>query len=155
MQAYRLACELADRIVAVGVQSASLELDGCTPAQPVSLVHIHGTADQNVPINGGIGANAISGVSYRPPMYGATTFAAINGCGDRTRDSIDPANADVSTRTWRPCRDETEVRFITVAGAAHAWMGSRVVVRRRGNSTYPKLDSSAVIWSFLINHPRR
>ncbi len=155
MQAYRLACELADQIVAVGVQSSALEIDGCTPAHPVSLLHIHGTADQNVPIRGGVGANAISGVSFRPPVNGATTFAALDGCPARPRASIDPDNADVSIQTWGPCADGTEVRFMTVHGAAHAWMGSRGVSRRPGNPTYTNLDSSAVIWRFLVNHPRR
>ena len=154
MEAYRLACELSDQIVAIGVQSSSLELDRCAPAHPVSLVHIHGTADQNVPIAGGVGANAISGVSFRPPMFGATTFAALDGCPGRSRDSVDPDNPDVSIRTWGPGADGTEVRFMTVAGAAHAWMGAGVVTRRPDNPTYPKLDSSAVIWKFLVNHPR-
>ncbi len=48
--AYWLACELSDRIVAVGLQSGGLGLASCDPAQPVSLLHIHGTADTNVPI---------------------------------------------------------------------------------------------------------
>jgi poly(3-hydroxybutyrate) depolymerase len=43
---------------------------------------------------------------------------------------------------------------MTVTGAAHAWMGGHSVVRRPGNPTYAGLDSSAVIWKFLINHPR-
>ncbi|MGZ6979192.1 MAG: alpha/beta hydrolase family esterase [Acidimicrobiia bacterium] len=154
MQAYRLACELADQIVAVGVQSSSLELDDCRPARPVSLLHIHGTADQNVPIGGGIGAEAISGVSFRPPIDGIRTFAELDGCPATPSHSTDPANADVSIQTWGPCDDGTEVRFMTVAGAPHAWMGSRSVIQRPGNVPYAKLDSSAVIWQFLITHPR-
>ncbi len=154
MQAYRLACELSDQIVAIGVQSASLELDGCRPAQPVSLLHIHGTGDQNVPIDGGIGANALSGVSYRPPIEGIKTFAGFDGCPATPSRSTDPANADVSIQTWRPCHGGTEVRLMTVTGAAHAWMGGHSLVHRPGNPAYPDLDSSAVIWKFLINHPR-
>jgi polyhydroxybutyrate depolymerase len=154
MQAYRLACELADQIVAVGVQSSSLEFDGCRPAKPVSLLHIHGTADQNVPIRGGIGAQAISGVSFHPPIDGIKTFAGLDGCPPTPSQSTDPENADVSIQTWGPCDDGTEVRFMTVAGAPHAWMGSHAVIQRPGNAPYAKLDSSAVIWRFLIAHPR-
>ncbi len=152
--AYRLACELADTIVAVGVQSASLEIDGCQPARPVSLLHIHGTADQNIPINGGTGPNAVSGVSFRLPRLGAKTIAALDGCPAEPLRSTDPTNSDVSTETWRPCSDGTEVRFMTVDGAPHAWMGAPANARRRGVASYPGLDSSAVIWQFLIAHPR-
>jgi hypothetical protein len=33
-------------------------------------------------------------------------------------------------------------------------MGSRVMTRP-GTPSYARLDSSAVIWTFLIDHPRR
>jgi polyhydroxybutyrate depolymerase len=46
---YRLACELADRIVGIGVVAGTLGVDDCDPASPVSVLHIHGTADQYLP----------------------------------------------------------------------------------------------------------
>jgi polyhydroxybutyrate depolymerase len=151
MLAYRLACELADEIVAVGVQSSALELDGCRPAQPVSLLHIHGAADENVPLAGGKGPKALSGVSYNPPMDGARTIARLDQC-PTPRTSTDPSNPDISIETWDPCADGTEVRFLTVAGASHAWMGDRPA--RAGTTPYRGLDSAAVIWGFLDAHPR-
>ena len=62
--AYRLACELSDEIAAIGVQSAALEVNACRPSHPVSALQIHGSADQNIPINGGLGPKAISGVAF-------------------------------------------------------------------------------------------
>ena len=154
MQAYRLACELSDEIVAVGVQSSALEVDGCDPARPVSLLHIHGTADENVPLAGGVGPNAISGVSFNPPMDGAKTIAAADRCSGSPTRSADPTNADLLVTTWASCADGTAVEFMTVTGAPHAWMGSHPIIERPGNTPYPDLDSSAVIWKFLANHPR-
>jgi poly(3-hydroxybutyrate) depolymerase len=154
MLAYRLACELADTIVAVGVQSAALEVDGCQPAQPVSLLHIHGTADENVPINGGTGPNAVSGVSFRPPRAGAKAIATGSGCPPNPRRSTEVTNRDISIDTWGPCPDGTEVRFMTIDGAPHAWMGAPANAQRRGVPSYAGLDASAVIWKFLITNPR-
>ena len=41
--AYRLACELSDEIVAIGVQSTVLEISPCRPTHPVSVLQIHGS----------------------------------------------------------------------------------------------------------------
>jgi polyhydroxybutyrate depolymerase len=53
MLAYRLACDT--RIfAAIGPDSAT-ELGGCRSPAPVSVIHIHGTADHNIPYDGGTG----------------------------------------------------------------------------------------------------
>ena len=52
MMAYRLGCELSDRIAAIGVVSGVLVYDRCAPQRPVPLLHIHGTSDHVVPYEG-------------------------------------------------------------------------------------------------------
>jgi polyhydroxybutyrate depolymerase len=151
MLAYRLAWALSAPIVAVGVQSAARAVDGCRPGRPVSLLHIHGAADENVPLAGGKGPKGLSGVAYHPPMDGARTIAGLDRC-PAPRASTDADNSDLAIETWGPCADGVEVRFITVAGAPHAWMGPGPA--RPGVSPYRKLDSAAVIWEFLGAHPR-
>jgi poly(3-hydroxybutyrate) depolymerase len=74
---YRLACELSDRIVAVGLQAGGLMIDTCVPERPVSLLHIHGAQDTNVPIEGGVGSG-ISGVEF-PPV--ADSIARMRAAG--------------------------------------------------------------------------
>jgi polyhydroxybutyrate depolymerase len=153
--AYRLACEASDVFAAIGVQSSSLEVGNCRPSRPVSAIHIHGTADRNVPLRGGEGSNAISGVSFRRPIDGARTLALADGCGPKPRTQRDATNHDVTITQWTSCDDGTEVRFVTVHGASHAWMGHPTLVPRVVGEPYAKLDSSDVIWQFLSAHPRR
>lgn len=153
--AYRLACEASDVIAAIGVQSSSLELDHCRPSRPVSAIHIHGTADRNLPIGGGRGPNGVSGVSFRVPIDGARTLAAADGCRATPMTTRDPDNHDVTVTRWRSCDGHTEVRFLAVEGASHAWMGHPTAAPRLVGTPYAKLDSSAVIWRFLSTHPRR
>src|ERR1700726_1818960 len=43
--AYRLACDLANRIAAVASVTGSMWWDDCQPAQPISILEMHGTAD--------------------------------------------------------------------------------------------------------------
>jgi polyhydroxybutyrate depolymerase len=153
--AYRLACEASDVFVAIGVQSSSLEMSSCRPSRPVSAIHIHGTADRNVPLRGGEGPNAISGVSFRRPIDGARTLALADGCQPKPMTQRDSTNHDVTITQWTSCDDGTEVRFVTVKGASHAWMGHPTLAPRAVGEPYEKLDSTEVIWRFLSAHPRR
>lgn len=52
MMAYRLGCELADRVAAIGVVSGALVYERCAPTRPVPLLHVHGTSDHVVPYEG-------------------------------------------------------------------------------------------------------
>ncbi len=154
IMAYRLACELSDRIAAIGVQAGSIEIDDCAPQRPVSVLAIHGTADTNIPIDGGRGSG-LAGIAFTSPTGAVERFARIDGCS-APRVHTDPHNADVTVRTWPDGREGTEVRFVTVRGAPHAWMGHpspRGAAAGR-NQPYRDFDSSAAIWEFLAAHPR-
>lgn len=155
IMAYRLACELADKVAAVGVQAASLEIDGCRPASPVSLLHIHGLADRNIPIDGGVG-DGFAGIAFASPRESVSTFADIDGCDPAGQDGVSAPNAEVTTTTWGRCNAGVEVRFVTVAGAGHAWMGRESSPRaeRLTGAPYMGFDSAAAIWSFVADHPR-
>jgi polyhydroxybutyrate depolymerase len=148
MLAYRLACQGPGPFAAVAVQSAALLVDGCRPDRPVSLEHLHGTADDNVPLAGGQGSQSIAGVSFPPPRDGAVTVAAADGCPAAPGRATGDAGRTVET--WAPCRSGTEVRFVTVAGAPHAWMGSP-----RAGTAGGAVDASTELWSFLVAHPRQ
>lgn len=155
IMSYRLACELSDKIVAIGVQAGALEVDTCQPAQPVSVFHIHGTADRNIPIDGGHG-DGIADVAFAPPRDAVAAFLRSDRCPATSATSTSPDNPDVTIETWQPCTDGTAVTFVTVAGASHAWMGPTRGRARQAQTgpPYTKYDASAAIWSFLAAHPR-
>ena len=154
IMSYRLACELSDTVVAVGFQAGSLEIPRCAPDRPVSVFHLHGLADTNLPIDGGFG-EGISNTDFTSPRESVALLAGLNGCPDPV-DSTDPDNPDVSYRVWEPCDEGTSVEFVTVAGANHAWMGhpGTAVQRAMVGEPYPDLDASLAIWTFLARHPR-
>ena len=155
MMAYRLACELADKVAAIGVQAGPLGVAGCRPAKPVALLHLHGTADTNAPVAGGIGTSGISGVAFPPSIDGVRTIAAADGCELVPVRTVDAKNADVVTDTWPACRAGTSVMFVQVTGATHAWMGHPTLVAGTVGVPYAKLDASYLIVDFLLAHPRR
>ena len=160
IMAYRLACELYDRIAAIGVQAGSLGVDMCAPASPVSVIHLHGTADTNHPIDGGPGSGiaSLSGVVFRPARDAVEALAAANACAPSPVAETDPTNPDLTVTTWALCNNSTTVRYVVVEGATHAWMGHPAYSELASfylGEPYPNLDASRAIWSFLASHPMR
>jgi len=149
MMAYRLACEAADVFAAVGLQAGALGVDTCEPAAPVSLIHVHGTADTNVPLEGGVGSG-VAGVAFRPTLESLDAVGSPQGCDDVPVEAVDADNPALSTSTWS-CPDGVEVRLTLVADEAHGWFGGGRADRRDGPAS---VDSSLLIWDFLQQHPR-
>lgn len=150
MMAYRLACEASDVFVAVAGQSGTLAVPGCSPEEPVSVLHIHGDADTNVPIDGGRG-EGISAVDFPSPLAGIRTVASSMGCDP---DPVRTTDGPASTERWDGCDEGVEVAFTTVAGASHAWMGADASRRPGRPQPFQDFDSAAASWAFLAAHPR-
>jgi polyhydroxybutyrate depolymerase len=117
IMAYRLACDLAGRFAGVGAVAGSMVLDDCRPVRPVSVIAVHGTADDVVPYHGG----RIFGGATRPaPPAGAVVdrWAALDGCPEPQRTDVQGA---VTTATWTGCGGGTRVQLVTVDGGGHSW----------------------------------
>jgi polyhydroxybutyrate depolymerase len=113
MMAYRLACELSERIAGIASVSGTAALAKCEPARPVSVWEMHGTSDSLVPYDG-------------DPPYEATAalvqrWVTLNGC---TAAPTLSTNGITKTSTWNGCRQGTTVRLDTVSGGHHTWFGS-------------------------------
>jgi polyhydroxybutyrate depolymerase len=155
IMAYRLACEAADVFAGIGLQASSLGVEPCDPTEPVSLVHVHGLADRNHPIDGGAG-DGVANVVFHPALDGVRTIASADDCPAEPATTAHPTNPDVTVETWAPCAEGTEVELVKVAGASHAWMGGtpRPIQRALVGETYDRYSSAAAIWAFLAAHPR-
>jgi polyhydroxybutyrate depolymerase len=150
MLAYRLACD-SDIFAAIGPNSATL-LGSCTNPKPISVIHIHGTADRTIRFDGGRGQGVaqIDG----PPI------PSVNAMW-RSIDRCDPPSITTSgavTISLANCPDGRTVELITIAGAGHQWPGapSRPVVQRLLHTDPPSnaLDATATIWQFFADHPK-
>jgi polyhydroxybutyrate depolymerase len=135
---YRLACELPSRIAAAAPVAATLISD-CSPKAAVSILHVHGVEDENIPMEGGKGTRGVTGYDWPPVQAGIDRWRTLNGCPATPKTM---AVGDVTTRSWTPCRSKTEVRLVTLAGVAHTW---------------PKESYAATpeIWRFFAAHPKR
>lgn len=153
---YKLACELSDVVVAIGVQAGSNVVSNCHPAFPVSIFHLHGTGDTNVPINGGKGSG-VSGTTFVSARSSVDAMVTVDRCSDSTPKSLVATNSDIAALSWTQCASNTEVRLVTVKGATHAWMGHP---SQTANSAayvgvpYANLDATRAILSFLLSKTR-
>ena len=157
IMAYRLACELSDRIVAIGVQAGSLGIDDCRPMQPVSVLHVHGLADTNHPIDGGRGTG-VAGVEFRSGRDAVTEMSMKFDCIADPSVRTMTSNEDVENFVWSGCEEGSSVELVTVAGASHAWMGHQAATAGAAalvGEPYTDFDASRAIWSFLNQHSRR
>lgn len=148
MMSYRLACEASDLIAAIGVVSGAQTSSPCKPANPVSVIHIHGSADQNVTLAGGVGAKAAD-KEPKPPVLDAIRFWAH-------RDGA-PAQAKSST-TGRVQKDDykgpaAEVVYYLIEGGGHSWPGGQRILDAL-DAPSKDLQATPLIWQFFAAHPK-
>lgn len=115
---YRYACEGEEPVAGVASVAGAMAFEECDPAAPVSVLEIHGTADEVVPVDGGELADFTQASRPVPSAQEtAERWAELNECGEPTVDTADP----VTTTTWSGCREEAAVRLIVIEGAGHTW----------------------------------
>ncbi len=108
---YRLACDRADLFAAILSLAGNAASVPCQPSRPVSVLHVHGTADDAVPFAGA-----------EPSV---TQWAGLDGCsGGRTRGEdldLDAGVPGVETRTEATtgCPAGAAVDLWTIEGGGH------------------------------------
>lgn len=147
MMAYRLACEAAGKVSGIAPVAATLMTDGCSPEEPVSVLHIHGLADENVPIDGGRNSKGLQR-QYRPPVRdGLAVFVEADDCATAPDESVE---GEVATATWSGCADGKAVELVTIESGGHSWPGG---ARLAGFLDAPsaELDATREIWDFFAS----
>lgn len=156
MLAYKLACELSDQIKGIGIQSASLGMNECKSSTPVKVIHIHGTADTNFPLEGGLGSG-VANTSFRSARFAVDTLVGVNRCSKDPAVVRDDENSDITVYSWIECSNSVGIRYITVDGASHAWMGGAAQsssAQSLVGTPYLKLDSTRALLSFLLSESK-
>ncbi len=120
--AHTLACEHADQVAAIASLAGAMDVDGaCDPTEPVSVVQVHGDADDTIFYGGG----RIDGRSYTSAAATVDRWRNADGCSGAAlpgapldADASVPG-ADLSPITWSGCRGGAEVALWRITGANH------------------------------------
>lgn len=136
--ATRLGCERSGLIAAVvSVAGAYGGLAPCRPDRPVSLLEIHGTADQVVPYDYAAPGGVLGWVR---------AWAQRDGCRAGPRRSV--VAARVARLDWSSCRSGTAVAHLAISDGRHQWPGATPP-----DPGPPSTISAAVeAWRFLSTH---
>ena len=125
---YRFACEQADLVAALVSLAGATFADpaDCAPSEPVSVVQIHGTADDVIRYEGGTLDNG----SYPGAETTAETWATYDGCDETSSplsakvdvdadlaDGADPAETTVAE--WSGCKSGAAVQLWTIPDGGH------------------------------------
>jgi polyhydroxybutyrate depolymerase len=150
IMAYRLACD-TDLFAAIGPDSATL-LGTCPAPKPLSVLHIHGTADQRIPYAGGKG-EGYAHIDGPPVETVVATWRTVDGCEPPAVATAGPVTTSTAT-----CPGGRAVESITIAGAGHQWPGSpqKPVQQTLLGTDAPAtaLDATDVFWRFFAAHPK-
>jgi polyhydroxybutyrate depolymerase len=146
---FHLACNLSNRIAAIGSVTGSMvpfTMANCNASHPTPVIQIHGTADATVPYNGASGWTAsIPSVmthwaNYNNCNSSPTTTAVpnTNTTDGSTVEKIVYANGD----------NCTEAVHFKITGGGHTWAGSSFPLTGTNND----INASKEVWNFVSKY---
>ncbi|MEJ7583592.1 MAG: PHB depolymerase family esterase [Acidimicrobiales bacterium] len=165
MMSSALGCALSERIAAIAPVAGVTKLDDCDPGRPVPVLAFHGTADDILLFNGGVGSGlgrALGGAETSSTTtttlpadldgegYPATVaaWAEHNGCEPDARD--EDVSDEVIRRVY-DCPEGGDVEFAIIKGGGHTWPGSefsKSIANIVGPTTFD-IDATGEIWAFF------
>jgi polyhydroxybutyrate depolymerase len=144
---FELACQLSDKIAAIGSVAGSMSkktYDACNPSHPTPIVSIHGTLDDMVYYDGGnhyeTESKSLPTVNEYWTNFNKTIAHEVISLPDiNTSD-----NSTVELTRYLNGENCTSVEHYKVTGGKHAWPGS--VLYPAANKD---INPSKIIWDFV------
>ena len=144
--ALRLACDMPDRIAAIGGVAGAYLVDLSKCPGGVPGIFFHGKADKIVPFEGG------PSKSFTLPFPNIATFvedyARLNGCELDETVILDTPN--VLGVRYEGCAPGAEVVFYTIADGGHTWPGGNPLPRAITGKTTQEIDATQLMWDFFM-----
>eukprot|EP00457_Paulinella_chromatophora_P010700 gb/GEZN01010812.1/.p1 GENE.gb/GEZN01010812.1/~~gb/GEZN01010812.1/.p1 ORF type:complete len:371 (-),score=9.89 gb/GEZN01010812.1/:98-1090(-) len=159
LMSHRLACEASNRVAAIAPVSGTLNIAPCEPTRPVPIMELHGTADINIPFNGGTGCG-ISGANFSGVPFTVDFWAQVAGCNCTYADTQNnkcgttylQENAATCTKLAGACI--VPVVLCMIQDGGHGWPGGVQGVAIPGcNAKVANFNASMRIWEFFASNP--
>ena len=143
---YTLMCQAGDTFKGAGIVAGLMDgviADSCAPSGPKPLIHLHGTADSIVPIEGDLPTpSAHDSVKY---------FAKLNNA---TKEEIVGISENTTSYIYRPEGEGAEARFYSIEGFVHYWPGTPYIGKTEGKQIEDNsgISATALIWQFFSKY---
>ena len=165
MMSFRLACELTGKLAAIAAVAGNMPYDlaqHCSPARPIPVLLISGTADPLMPWSGGeAGSRHVKVGRVLSVAQTVKFWTDHNQCSstpaitwETPRDPRDGTR--VRQEVYGGGQEGTEVILYAIEGGGHAWPGGyRYLPEILVGKMSQNLDATEVIWNFFKNHSRK
>jgi polyhydroxybutyrate depolymerase len=150
LMCYELACQLDNRIAAIGSVAGLMvnsRIESCSASRAVPILEMHGTNDLNLPY-----AGMINGIDTLIGVDSVMHFWTLHDQCDQTPTSTNLPNSnttDGSTVTkfvWPNCEGGSSVELYKVINGGHTWPG------KTGANTNRDIIADQEIWRFFLKH---
>jgi len=146
-----LGCELNDRIAAIAPVAGSPYSDVlCRGKRPMPVIAFHGSDDQLVPFEGGVGGRL--GLAVKGVRQNMKDWSGHNGCTAAL--NTERVAADILRESYSACKDGANVVLYVVEDGGHTWPGAAVDAALLGKTTH-SIDATALAWQFFAEHARK
>jgi len=150
MFSHRLACEMADTFRAIAAVAGPDGTLSCSPARPISVLHIHAKNDTHVLFTGGAGKDAFRDQSKVANFVSVpetiSRWTQRNHCMAPPTRVLEVPGA--YCEVYAGCADGVQVQLCATEQGAHSWPG--VKVARSGNEPASQaINANDVMWDFF------
>lgn len=148
MLSYRLACEMADTFTAIAAVAGTDNTLTCSPATPVSILHIHARNDDRVLFNGGAGKkfrNPASVTEFTSVPATISKWQKLHGCPASPQRVLEVAGA--YCERYAHCQGDTAVQLCVTETGEHSWPGGSKP--RSDEPPSQALSANEVMWAFF------
>ncbi len=138
MFSYELACQMSNRITAIGSLAGSMPVlpSSCNPSRNVPILHIHGVLDEIIPYESQWDWKAWNSVGTMSDIPGLVDFwSNLYNC---TLQSTSTINASIELDVREGCSGAARVEHYRIQNGTHAWP-----------VTVGNVDTPELFWSFL------
>ncbi len=148
---FRLACDASDIFAAIGPVSGTLNYPRCQPRELVSIIEFHGTADQHLPYNGGVGDKSWADVSFVSVKETIDLWLKFDQC---PTTPLTNTFADIRHDTYSNCANGTAIELYNIVDGGHAWPGGNGPAWPGGDQPTHTISATDLMWNFFAAHPK-
>jgi polyhydroxybutyrate depolymerase len=160
MLTYRFAAERGDLLAAVAPLAASIggkpseetpEWRIPDPIQPLSVITLHGLADDDITYGGGVSLHRGGTRTFWPVEKSVEFWVRHNGCNPKAA-TTDLNSGRVHIKWWGVCRNDTEVALYLIENWGHVWPGKYFTADLAADDPLKNFDAAEIIWDFFKSH---
>ncbi|MFC2143145.1 poly(3-hydroxybutyrate) depolymerase [Candidatus Aenigmatarchaeota archaeon] len=141
MLSHRLACEISNKITAIGPVAGPDMTEECNPENPIPIIHTHAIDDPIAPYEGGFGSGFTKDLNFVPVSETISRWVDRNNCNNDPERVFENEGAYCDLYTG--CTDDANVKLCTTIGGGHSWPGSEV------NHASQAISATDEIWDFF------